>query len=102
MKVNVTARHCELTNDIREHAIRRVEKIEKFGHSLQDAHVVLETQKHRQIAEVSVHAKQVNFTGRAESNDMVHSIDAACDKVESQIKKRADRAKDHKGEPEVA
>ncbi len=102
MKVVVTARHYELEDAVRTHAIERVNKIEKFGHALQDAHVVLEAEKYRQIAEISVQGKQSRYTGRAESTDMRQSIDSACDKVETQIKKHADRAKDHKGEPKNA
>jgi putative sigma-54 modulation protein len=107
MNVNVTARHFQLSDQVREHAIQRVGKIEKFGHALFDAHVVLEVEKYRQIAEVSIHGKMSSFTGKAESNDMIVAIDAACDKVGTQIKKHHDKVKEDrvrgpKIEPEVA
>jgi putative sigma-54 modulation protein len=104
MNVNVTARHFQLSDQVREHAIRRVSKIERFGHALHDAHVVLEVEKYRNIAEVSIHGKMSSFTGKAESSDMIVAIDSACDKVGTQIKKHADKVKkhNHKNEPEIA
>jgi putative sigma-54 modulation protein len=102
MNVNVTARHFEMQDDVRDHAIQRVEKIQKFGHALMDAHVVLDVEKHRQIAEISVHGGHSTFTGRAESHDMIQSIDDACEKVENQIKRHADKARERRALPDVA
>jgi putative sigma-54 modulation protein len=102
MNVNVTARHFHLSDDVKEHAIQRVNKIEKYGHALLDAHVVLEVEKYRNIAEVSVHGNKSVYTGKAESDDMIVSIDAACDKVGKQIKKHFDKVRSRKGEPEIA
>ena len=105
MNVNVTARHFQISDQVREHAIHQVSKIEKFGHALFDAHVVLEVEKYRHIAEVSVHGKASSFTGKAESNDMIVAIDSACDKVGTQIRKHHDKAKkhnSHKNGPELA
>lgn len=102
MKVNVTARHFEMSDDLREHAIRRLEKIERFGHSLMDAHVVLDVEKRRQIAEVSVHGDHTTFMSRAESHDMIESIDDACDKVQTQIKRHVDKAREHRALPDAS
>jgi putative sigma-54 modulation protein len=102
MNVHVTARHFQMTDDVREHAIHRVGKIEKFGHALMDAHVVLDVEKHRQIAEVSVIGKQLNVMASAESHDMIQSIDDACEKVQVQIKRHADKARDRRTMPEIA
>jgi|RhiMethySRZTD1v2_1073278.scaffolds.fasta_scaffold04064_5 putative sigma-54 modulation protein len=104
MNVNVTARHFELSDQVREHAIHRVSRIERFGHALHDAHVVLEVEKYRNIAEVSIHGKMSSFTGKAESNDMIGAIDSACEKVGTQIRKHHDKVKkhNHKSEPEIA
>ncbi len=102
MNVNVTARHFELTDDIREHVVRRVEKIEKFGYPLLDAHVVLDVEKRRQIAEVSIHGKHSTFTAQAESHDMIESIDDATDKVQNQIRRHAEKVREHRALPDAA
>ncbi|MGQ0722819.1 MAG: ribosome hibernation-promoting factor, HPF/YfiA family [Candidatus Eiseniibacteriota bacterium] len=97
MKVSVTARHFELTPDLKEHAERRLARFEKYTADLLNAHVVLEVEKYRKIAEVSVHGPQADFTAKAESGDMVLSIDGACEKVERQIRRSMRRRKDHGG-----
>jgi putative sigma-54 modulation protein len=100
MKVSVTARHFDLTPQLREHAEARLDRFGKFTSGLVSAHVVLEIEKYRQIAEVSVHSRQGDYTGKAESGEMTVSIDGACDKVERQIRRRMDkkRAQAHNGD----
>jgi putative sigma-54 modulation protein len=99
MKVSVTARHFDLTDDLKEHAEGRLSRFSRFTENLLRANVVLEVQRHRHIAEVSVHARNGDFAGKAESDDMRISIDGACEKIERQILKNEKRLKSHKGEP---
>ncbi len=98
MKVSVTARHFDLTPELREHAESRLDRFGKFSNGLSSAHVVLAVEKYRQIAEVSVHSRYGDFTGKAESDDMGVSIDGACDKVERQIKRSVDKKRAHNGD----
>ena len=97
MKVSVTARHMDLEPDIRDHAEARVDRFTKYERGLLNAHVVLEQQKSRRIAEVSVHARHGDFTAKAESHDLLASIDTACEKVETQIRRSAKKLRDHHG-----
>jgi putative sigma-54 modulation protein len=89
MKVSITARHFDLTPDVKGHAETRVGRLVRFAGDLLKANVVLEVEKYRQIAEVSVHGRHGDYAGRAESTDMLTSIDGACDKVEKQIRRAA-------------
>ncbi len=98
MKVSITARHFELTPDVREHAESRVAKLEKFATDLLKSNVVLEIEKYRQIAEISVHGRHGDFAGRSESDDMFVSIDDATDKVEKQIRRQARRLRARNGD----
>jgi putative sigma-54 modulation protein len=96
MKVSVTARRFDLTEDLREHAEERLNRFSKFSDGLLRANVVLEVEKHRHTAEVSVHGRRGDFAGKAESDDMKVSIDSACDKIERQIRKTEDRLRVHR------
>jgi putative sigma-54 modulation protein len=89
MKVSVTARHFDLTPDLRNHAETRISRLDRFAQNMISASVVLQIEKYRQIAEVSVHAHQGDFIGKAESDDMLVSIDGAFDKIEKQIRRTA-------------
>jgi putative sigma-54 modulation protein len=102
MKVSVTARHFDLTPDLKEHAEKKLDRFHRFNSELLNAHVVLEVEKYRKIAEISVHARQGDYKGRAESDDMLVSIDGACDKVEKQIRRSARKRRAHNGNGEEA
>ena len=99
MKVSVTARHFSLSNRLKEHAEERLSRLSRFTDTLLHAHVVLEFQKHRKIAEITAHARNGDFTGKAESEDFPVSIDLACEKIERQIRKIKGKQMSHKGEP---
>ncbi len=95
MKVSVTARHFDLTPEERAHTEERVDRFGKYEKGLLNAHVVLEQQKSRKIAEVSVHARHGDFTAKVESHDLLASIDGACEKVETQIRRSARKLRNH-------
>jgi putative sigma-54 modulation protein len=97
MKVNVTARHFDLTPDLKDHAERKLEKFHKYTDGLLNAHVVLEVEKYRNIAEIFVHGREGDFTGKAESGDMLTSIDSAVEKVDKQIRRAMRKLHEHNG-----
>lgn len=101
MKVNVTARHFDLTPDLKDHAEKRLAKFAKYTDGLLNAHVVLEVEKYRSIAEISVHGREGDFTGKVESGDMLTSIDGAMEKVEKQIRRTVRKLRErHNGNGE--
>jgi putative sigma-54 modulation protein len=93
MKISITARHFDLTPDLKAHAESRVGKLDRFAGGMLRANVVLEVEKYRQIAELSVHGSPGDFAGRAEADDMFVAIDEACEKVEKQIRRQARMAR---------
>jgi putative sigma-54 modulation protein len=94
MPVRVTARHCELTNEIKQHIEARSEHFEKFFQNIVDLHWTLEVDKHRNIAEASAHVNGATLNGHAEGTDMRSAIDAAAEKMEAQLRKHKDRVKE--------
>jgi putative sigma-54 modulation protein len=101
MNVSVTARRFELTPDLREHAEGRLEKLHKFQDGLIKATVVLEVEKYRHLAEVSVHGRHGDYTARAQENDLPAAIDHACEKVEKQIRRSTRKAQSQRNGKEV-
>ena len=96
MNVSVTARHFELTPDLKEHAEARLGKLHKFQDGLMKATVVLEIEKYRNLAEVSVHGRHGDYSGSATAEKMPLAIDQACEKVEKQIRRTARRQHSHR------
>jgi len=100
--MDITARRYELTPEVREHAEKRIQKLNRYFDNLQEVHVVLAQEKHRQIAEVTIRANGTELTSREETHDMFSSIDRVVDRLEKQIKKFNTRLKDRKNRRTVA
>ncbi len=96
MDIIMTARHFEMTPEIREHAHRRMEKLERYLGGVEDVHVILTTEKYRHIAEVALHSRGTEIVGRDESDDMLASIDRVVDRIERQIKRLKARRRSRK------
>jgi len=97
MTVEVTARHMEQPEGAQEHARRKAEALSEDFPRVEHVHVILDIEKHRNIARVVVQAKNhIRFEADEESGDMYVSIDTAIDKMERRLRKNRDRIQDHR------
>jgi len=96
MQINVTFRHMNPSDSLKNYAESKFEKFRRFLHEPVEVHVVLQVQKIRQLAEVTVKAKHVRFHGMEESQDMYASIDLVAGKIERHLIKHKEKVKDHK------
>jgi putative sigma-54 modulation protein len=87
MQITVTAKKLDLTPGIREYAEEKIGRLERFVDGIMEAHVLLRMEKHRQIAEVTLHARHADFTGKENSDDILAAIDRVSDKLERQVRK---------------
>jgi putative sigma-54 modulation protein len=90
MQIHTTCRHTRLTPALKRLLEERLARLEKFA-TIREAHVVLETEKYRQIAEIVLKSKGKELVCREESRDMSASIDAAVGRLERQLKKAKDK-----------
>jgi putative sigma-54 modulation protein len=98
MNLQITTRHFDLTRELRAYAEERVRKIKRYFDQIIDVNVILISEKHRQVAEISLHLNGHNLVGRSVSAGMRTSIDQAVERIESQIKKHKDRlTRDRRG-----
>ena len=100
VQVSVTFRHMDASDALRSYAIEKVGRIvSKYLKNAVDAHVILDSNRHRQhnLAEINIHASQFDISARAEDPDLYAGIDFAVDKVEAQLRKHKDRINDRKG-----
>lgn len=102
MDIITTARRFEITPELRDHAERRLGKLDRYLDQILEAHLVLDQQKHRQIAELTVRANGAEMVSREETPDMITSIDRVVERIERQIKKHHARIKDRKVRRPVA
>ncbi|MGI6486155.1 MAG: ribosome-associated translation inhibitor RaiA [Thermoanaerobacterales bacterium] len=87
MKVNVSGKNVTITNALKEYAVKKVGKIERFFEGELEAQVTLKVEKDRHIVEVAVPMNGILLRGEAETHDMYSSIDLVIEKLEKQIEK---------------
>ncbi len=97
MRISVTFRHCDSSDEIRNYVETRLKKLEKYGDGPMDVNVVLTVAKFRNIAEVVVTGNGIKAAAKEEQDDMHSAIDLVSDKIEKQLKKFRERQRERKG-----
>ncbi len=96
MRVLITGRHMEVSGALRRHIEDRMKRLERYGGKLGDVQVVLDVEKYRHSAELTLDLNGATIQGRASTNEMYASIDQLFDKVSRQVRKRKERLVNHK------
>lgn len=97
MPITVTARHMDASTEIQEYARTRVEPLVEAFPRTEHIHVILSKEKHREIAEVVLQAKNhIRVEARETSGNLRASIDLAVEKVEKQMRKLRDKVQSHR------
>lgn len=96
MKITITGRHITMDDDIRSYAEKKLEKAETYFDRIIEAHMILSAEKHRRMAEVTLHAKRARFHAQAETESIYASIDEVMEKVDAQIRKHKEKIRDRK------
>ena len=85
----------EMTEPLKSHVKTRLEKLRGHFDRVIDVNVVLSVEKHRHVAEVTLHANGIRIHGKESSPDMYSSVDAVVEKLEKQVRKYKDRVNRH-------
>lgn len=86
MNIAITFRHMDATDAVKEYALEKVGKMQRFLRAPLKAQVTLSCQHDRlHRAEVDIHAGPDHFHAHETSEDMYASIDKIIDKLERQI-----------------
>jgi putative sigma-54 modulation protein len=96
MEVEYTGRQTDVPGAIRKLAERKLKKIEKLVGRPLRAHVILTVDRHRQIAEVSVHSPRLEMTATEETADMGASVGTVMDKLTRQAQRHTGKRQSHK------
>ncbi len=100
MKIQITARHFEASNQLYANIKENVERITKFNDSISGAHVVLDApHEGMRKAEITVKILDKTVHAHAEEENMHKAIESMLGKVERQLKKENEKMKVHKGAP---
>jgi putative sigma-54 modulation protein len=90
MELSISARNMEMTARLREHVERKVEKLDRYLPSIDEARVDLTVENtrsaaHRQVAQLTVWVPGTILRAEERSQDMFAAIDAVLDKMYRQI-----------------
>ena len=91
----ITARHCEVTPELRRRATAIVERISLFAGRPMETSVVFGVEAGISIAEVRLHIAQGDaFIARGEGPDHATALDRAEAKIRKQVERAAGRSRD--------
>lgn len=97
MEIRTTARHFELTDNLRKFAEEEVKRLEKYYDNIIDTHLTMSVEKSRQIAELTLKVYGTTLMSKAKAYDMYVAIEQVIAKMEGQVKKYKAKLRDKKG-----
>ncbi len=98
MEVTITARHCAVSDSLRERAATRLESLPRYEPRLLSVLVSFENDHGAHRVEVRAHpgsGHQMVATGSSE-DEFQAALDTAIDRLTRQLKRRRSRRRDHK------
>ena len=96
MQVSVTVRHAKLTPQLRQYAVEKISKVEKYFTNIIDAHVILTVEKYYSLAEATVNAGGTRINAKEEAQDLYAAIDLVADNLDRQMKRFKEKIRTNK------
>lgn len=97
MKIEFTGRQTEVPAEVRRLAERKLQKLAKLLPAITRAHVILTSDKHRQVAEIGLHSRQLDLSAVEVSTNPRLSVSRAVDKLLRQAQRQRARRRERKG-----
>jgi putative sigma-54 modulation protein len=97
MKIEFTGRQTGIPDELRRLAERKLQKVGRLLPAVTRAHVILAADKHRQVAEVSVHSRHLDLAAVGVSPNPRLSVKGAIDKLLRQAQRQQAKRRDRKG-----
>jgi putative sigma-54 modulation protein len=101
MRIEITGRHVDVTEAIKEYARKRVEHHLADFPFVQTVHVILNVERFRRTAEIVVTGRShLQAEAKDESDDLYASIDRVVDKIVRQLNRFREKriTQHHEGE----
>lgn len=96
MKINYTARHTKMSEEMKEYCEKRIQSLEKqLGNSI-DADIFVSVEKYRHKVEINLKTKIASLYTEEETHDMSSSLIGAFDHLEKRVKKEREKLRERK------
>lgn len=99
--ISVTGRHVVVTDAMKDYAIEKISKIERFSNRIIDVVLTMDVQKLDQRVDIVLKVNNIKIKSQAVSDNMYTSIDRAVQKIESQLLKYKNKLQDHQNKPSL-
>ena len=96
MQTSITARHFELTDQLKDYINRKAEKLERYSHYIMNMELILTKGSPLEEVEGKVHLKHELLTAKAQSKDLLLGISEVVDRLLTQMKRHDERMQDRK------
>jgi putative sigma-54 modulation protein len=96
MAVHFTARHTNITPDIKQYCEKRLESLEKVLGEKVAADLILSVEKYRHKVELKIRARKTVLYAVEETHEMSSSLALAFDSIEKRAKKERDKLRERK------
>ncbi|MEN8175542.1 MAG: ribosome-associated translation inhibitor RaiA [Pseudomonadota bacterium] len=96
MQINLTGRHLDITDSMRNYVSSKFERLERHFDHVTNVHVILSVEKLRQKAEASFHVSGQDMYADSEHQDMYAAIDTLVDKLDRQVLKHKEKITNHR------
>lgn len=93
MQTQVTFRHVEPSDALRDYATEKIGKVQKFLDGTLEANITLSVEKHRHEADVVIVANGYKIHSKETTGDLYSAIDLVTDKLEKQVKRYREKLK---------
>ena len=97
MQIQVTGRHVEITDDVRDYVRDKVAKLPRFYDRIHEVEVVLDHESEQFTAEMIVRAgREHTFVARETGPDTFALIDLVIEKLERQLTRQKEKYRNRK------
>jgi putative sigma-54 modulation protein len=93
--ISVTGRNVMVTDAMKDYAIDKVSKIERFSNRIIDVTVTMDVQRFEQRVDIVMKVEHLKIKSTASSDNMYESIDKAVHKLEAQLLRYKSKIQDH-------
>ena len=91
MKITIVERKIKISEELRDYAIKKVTKLDRYFHKDTSATITFSELKGRQTAEVTVRHSGMVFRAEETTTDMFASVDGMIRSIEKQIRRNKTR-----------
>lgn len=94
-RLTILGRHVLVTEAMKNYAMEKIAKIERFHSHLMDIHVTMDVQNLEHVVDILVKFEHFRIKVHAGSSDMYASIDKAANRLRTLMLRWKDRIQDH-------